>query len=126
MIFTYNKIVKRKNKVEIALKDIDIQLKKRFDAIPNIVAVLKKYLSHEETIFTQVAALRTPIKITDKEIDTDMQQKVSEWLTSVQIAMENYPNLKSNESVIHLQRSINEYAEQIAASQRIYNQSVLQ
>lgn len=125
MIFTYNKIVKNRNQIDFAKKNVDIQLKKRFEALPNLVAVLKKYLSHEKEIFENIARLRTSIKEGSKQEQLQAEQQLSGLLGQVSVAVEAYPDLKSNESLLHLQRSINEFAEQIAASQRAYNGAVL-
>ncbi|MDO6517770.1 LemA family protein [Zobellia uliginosa] len=126
MIFTYNKIVKSKNQIDFALKNIDVQLKKRFEALPNLVAVLKKYMSHEKGIFEKIAELRAAIENSkNRNEKLEAEQALSHLLGGINLTVENYPELKTNESVIHLQRSINEYAEQISASQRAYNGAVL-
>ncbi|OWW25046.1 hypothetical protein B4Q04_10885 [Zobellia sp. OII3] len=126
MIFTYNKIVKNKNQIDFALKNIDVQLKKRFEALPNLVAVLKKYMSHEKGIFEKIAELRVAIQNSkNRNEQLEAEQELSHLLGGINLTVENYPELKTNESVIHLQRSINEYAEQISASQRAYNGAVL-
>lgn len=125
MIWTYNKIVKHKNHIKFSKKNIDVQLKKRFEALPNIASVVKKYLSHESEIHTTIASLRSSYKTASGAAKIDLENQLSNLLGNLAVSFENYPELKSNESVIHLQRSINEFAEQISASQRAYNNSVL-
>lgn len=126
MIWTYNKIVKYKNHIEFTVQNIDVQLKKRFDALPNIATTVKKYLTHEKEVHTDIASLRSRYTSTDSKAEKlDLENHLSQLLSNVLVTIENYPELKSNESVIHLQRSINEFAEQISASQRVYNTAVL-
>ncbi len=126
MIWTYNKIVKNKNHIRYTMQNIDIQLKKRFEALPNIATTVKKYLTHEKDVHSDIARLRSQYKATNtKEESLGIEQQLSELLSTIMVSVENYPELKSNESVILLQRSINEFAEQISASQRAYNNAVL-
>jgi len=126
MIFTYNKIVKKKNDLDYSLKNIDVQLKKRFESLPNIAAVVKKYMSHEKELLTNITKIRSDYNETGptaKNISTEKQ--ISQWLGDISVALENYPDLKSIEAVVLLQRTINELAEQISASERAYNASVV-
>ena len=126
MIFTYNKIVKKKNQVDYSLKNIDVQLKKRFESLPNVAAVVKKYMTHEKELLTNITKIRSnydETAATDKNLASE--KEISNWLGNVSIALENYPELKSNESVVLLQGTINELAEQISASERAYNGSVV-
>lgn len=126
MIFTYNKIVKNKNHITYSLKNIDVQLKKRFESLPNVATVLKKYMSHEKELLTDITKIRAnydETAATSKNVETEKQ--ISDWLGNVSIALENYPELKSIEAVVLLQRTINELAEQISASERAYNGSVV-
>ncbi|MDO6490665.1 MULTISPECIES: LemA family protein [unclassified Cellulophaga] len=125
MIWTYNRIVKYKNHIKFSKQNIDVQLKKRFEALPNIATTVKKYLSHENEIHTKITKLRSNYTTTTGSEKIAVENQLSKLLGNLSISFENYPELKSNDSVIHLQRSINEFAEQISASQRAYNNSVL-
>ena len=126
MIWVYNKIVKNKNNIHYASQNIDIQLKKRFEALPNIATTVKKYLAHEKDLHSDIARLRNQYKTTStKEEGLGVEQELSELLSTIMVNVENYPELKSNESILLLQRSINEFAEQISASQRAYNNAVV-
>ena len=125
MIWTYNRIVKYKNHIKFSKQNIDVQLKKRFEALPNIASTVKKYLSHENEIHTKIASLRNSYTTTNGSEKIAIENQLSKLLGNLSVSFENYPELKSNESVTHLQRSINEFAEQISASQRAYNNSVL-
>jgi len=122
----YNSLVSKKNQVENIFASVDTQLKKRYDLIPNLVASVSKYMEHEKSLLTEVTKLRAEANkpnISD-EHKIALDAKVTSALGSIMIAVENYPDLKANENVMHLQRSLNEVEEQIAASRRAYNQAV--
>lgn len=122
----YNSLVAKKNQVDNIFATIDTQLKKRYDLIPNLVASVSKYMEHEKSLLKDITALRTQANnpnLSEKE-KIDLDTKVSTALGSIMIAVENYPDLKANENVMHLQRSLSEIEEQIAAARRAYNQAV--
>jgi len=126
VILMYNSLVSKKNQVENIFASVDTQLKKRYDLIPNLVASVSKYMEHEKSLLTEVTKLRAEANkpnISD-EHKIALDAKVTSALGSIMIAVENYPDLKANENVMHLQRSLNEVEEQIAASRRAYNQAV--
>ncbi|MEN8302509.1 MAG: LemA family protein [Campylobacterota bacterium] len=126
LILMYNSLVSKKNQVENIFASVDTQLKKRYDLIPNLVATVSKYMEHEKSLLTEVTKLRAEASkpnISD-EHKIALDAKVTSALGSIMVAVENYPDLKANENVMHLQRSLNEVEEQIAASRRAYNQAV--
>ena len=126
LILMYNSLVSKKNQVENIFASVDTQLKKRYDLIPNLVASVSKYMEHEKSLLTEVTKLRAEANkpnISD-EHKIALDAKVTSALGSIMVAVENYPDLKANENVMHLQRSLNEVEEQIAASRRAYNQAV--
>ncbi len=126
LILMYNSLVAKKNQVENIFAGIDAQLKKRYDLIPNLVASVSKYMEHEKSILEEVTKLRSEANkpnISDKQ-KIDLDAKISTALGSIMIAVENYPELKANENVMHLQHSLNEIEEQISAARRAYNQAV--
>ncbi len=126
LILMYNSLVSKKNQVENIFASVDTQLKKRYDLIPNLVATVSKYMKHEKSLLTEVTKLRAEASkpnISD-EHKIALDAKVTSALGSIMVAVENYPDLKANENVMHLQRSLNEVEEQIAASRRAYNQAV--
>ncbi len=126
LILMYNSLVAKKNQVENIFASIDTQLKKRYDLIPNLVASVSKYMEHERSILEDITKLRAEANkpnISDNEkIKLDAQ--ITSALGSIMIAVENYPELKANENVIHLQHTLSEVEEQIAAARRAYNQAV--
>jgi LemA protein len=126
LVLMYNSLVAKKNQVENIFASVDTQLKKRYDLIPNLVASVSKYMEHEKSILEEVTKLRADANkpnISDEQ-KIALDAKVSSALGSIMIAVENYPELKANENVMHLQHSLNEVEEQIAAARRAYNQAV--
>jgi len=126
LVLMYNSLVAKKNQVENIFSSVDTQLKKRYDLIPNLVASVSKYMEHEKSILEEVTKLRADANkpnISDEQKIT-LDAKVSSALGSIMIAVENYPELKANENVMHLQNSLNEVEEQISAARRAYNQAV--
>lgn len=126
LILMYNTLVAKKNNVENIFASVDTQLKKRYDLVPNLVASVSKYMEHEKSLLTEVTQLRSQANKSHLSNEHKMQldSKMSSALGSIMIAVENYPELKANENVMHLQRSLNEVEEQIAAARRTYNQAV--
>lgn len=126
LILMYNSLVAKKNQVDNIFASIDTQLKKRYDLIPNLVASVSKYMEHEKSILQEITKLRSEANkpnISEKQkIKLDAQ--ITSALGSIMIAVENYPELKANENVIHLQHTLSEVEEQISAARRAYNQAV--
>jgi len=126
LVLMYNSLVAKKNQVENIFASVDTQLKKRYDLIPNLVASVSKYMEHEKSILEEVTQLRADANkpnISDEQ-KIALDAKVSSALGSIMVAVENYPELKANENVMHLQHSLHEVEEQISAARRAYNQAV--
>lgn len=126
LVLMYNSLVAKKNQVENIFASVDTQLKKRYDLVPNLVASVSKYMEHEKSILEEITKLRSEANkphISD-EHKMALDTKMSAALGSIMIAVENYPDLKANENVMHLQRSLSEIEEQISAARRAYNQAV--
>jgi len=126
LVLMYNSLVAKKNQVDNIFATIDTQLKKRYDLIPNLVAAVSKYMEHEKSTLQKITKLRSEANRTDisQKEKIDLDAKVSSALGSIMVAVENYPELKANENVVHLQHSLNEVEAQIAAARRAYNQAV--
>lgn len=126
LIYSYNALVRKKNQVEFSFSGVDVMLKKRYDLIPNIVQSVQKIMTHESTLFEKITALRS--KISDG-LDTEkrfgLENEMSQLLGQLNVTMENYPDIKSNENMMHLQRTLTETEEQLSASRRAYNASVI-
>jgi len=125
-VLMYNSLIGKKNQVENIFAGVDAVLKKRFDLIPNLVASVERYMEHEESTLEQVTELRAQAmkpNLSDSQ-KIALDAKLTAALGSITVAMEAYPDLKANENVMHLQRSLNEIEEQISAARRAYNQAV--
>jgi LemA protein len=127
----YAGLIKKKNRALEALSSIDVQLKKRHDLIPNILKIAKKFMEHEEEVLTKVTQMRT---ISASDYDKNNPEEVSQHIEAnkkLQSAMmnffavaENYPDLKSQETMVRAQETFEEVEGHISAARRFYNSSV--
>ena len=122
----YNGLVGKKNRVENAFATIDTMLKKRYDLIPNLVAMVKQYMKHESGVLTEITALRAKATAGGVSSDekVDLNNRIGSALQGIMVAVEAYPELKANENFRHLQRTLNEVEEQISAARRAFNAAV--
>ena len=119
----YNSLVNRRNQVRYAFASIDVQLKKRFDLIPNLVEVVKGFAAHEKQTLEAVTQART--QASRKGATWQDQEMLAHASKSLIAVAEAYPDLKSDRQFLFLQRSLSECEEQIAAARRAYNASVM-
>jgi LemA protein len=123
LIGMYNNLIRKRNEVDNAFGGMDVQLKKRYDLIPNIVATVKQYATHEKELLTQITEMRA--KATSGNLSTEekvaLDNQISTGMKNILVAVENYPDLKANENFLNLQRTLNEVESQISASRRTYN-----
>lgn len=126
LVLIYNSLVAKKNQVQNISASVDVMLKKRYDLIPNLVALASRYMEHEKELLTQITSLRAlAMKPDISQADKiSLDKKLSTALGSVMVAMEAYPELKANENILHLQQSLNEIEEQLSAARRAYNQAI--
>lgn len=127
----YARIITRKNGALAALSSIEVQLRKRYDLIPNTLKLAQKYLSHERELITEVTALReqassqshakTPEE-TKALFDTDAL--LSQKMSALKIRLENYPDLKGNQTVEQAMRTWADIEDNISAARRFYNSAV--
>lgn len=120
----FNLLISKKNQVAFAFASIDVQLKKRYDLIPNLVASCEKYMGHEQTVLKELTATRSQVQQGGKHDPIALDGQLSSQLRSVFALAENYPDLKAVESFTQLQRALNEVEEQLAASRRAFNAAV--
>lgn len=125
-ILMYNSLIGKKNQVDNIFAGVDTVLKKRYDLIPNLVASVERYMEHEKSTLEKITEYRAQAMKSGISDDAKiaLDAKLSAALGSITVAMEAYPDLKANENVMHLMRSLNEIEEQISAARRAYNQSV--
>jgi LemA protein len=122
----YNGLVGKKNDVDYAFSGMDTMLKKRYDLLPNLVAIVKTYMEHEKSTFVEISAMRSQRdapQLKQEEKDA-LDSKVESAMSRVMLSVENYPNLKANVNFLKLQAAWNECEEQIAASRRAFNSAV--
>lgn len=127
----YVSVIQKKNKVKEAFYSIDVQLQKRYDLIPNILAIAKKFMEHEKTLIEEVTNLRVEAlklaqdynSINDKiKIDNQIEGKLGQLMVSV----ENYPQLKSDQTMVEAMKTYQDVEEHIAAARRFYNSAALE
>ena len=122
VIALYNSLVQLKNLVDEAWSGIDVQLKKRYDLIPNLVETVKGYAKHEKGVFEKVAQLRTQA-MGAKSVDE--QAKVEGELTSTLKTLfavaESYPELKADQNFLNLQKSLKDIEDELEKARRYYN-----
>jgi len=121
----YNGLISLKTRTEEAWSDITVQLKRRYDLIPNLVATIKGYAKHEKKVFEEVTRARTAaISAKGMGSKAEAEKNLAGALKSVFAVAENYPNLKANENFLKLQGELSETENKVEASRRFYNANV--
>ena len=125
----YVSVIMAKNKVKEAFSSIDVQLKKRYDLIPNILTIASKFMEHERGLLEEITKLRAQaleipkdLSQTDKKFALD--KEISSKLGQIMVAVENYPQLKSDQTMVTAMQTYNEVEEHISAARRFYNSAV--
>jgi LemA protein len=122
VIAIYNSLVQLKIRAQNSWSDIDVQLKRRYDLIPNLVETVKGYAQHERSTFEAVTNARTKaMQVTSVSDKGQAENFLSSALKSLFAVAENYPQLKANENFLHLQASLSEIEEAIQSARRYYN-----
>ena len=126
IVAIYNGLVTARNKVKNAWAQIDVQLNRRADLIPNLVETVKGYAAHESSVFEDVTAARAGLMNANgvKEI-SDANNQLSSTLKTLFAVAENYPELKANENFKDLQAQLAQAEDKIAYSRQFYNDTVL-
>jgi LemA protein len=127
VIGAYNGLVRLKNRTEEAWSDIDVQLKRRYDLIPNLVSTVKGYAAHESGVFERVTEARTKaMSATGIAEKGQAENMLAGALKSVFAVAEAYPELKANENFLELQRELSDTENKIQAARRFYNGNVME
>lgn len=125
VIGIYNGLITLKNRVDEAWSDIDVQLKRRHDLIPNLVSTVKGYATHEKELFEKVTEARTAAMGAGTPAEKEKAENMlSGTLKSLFAVSENYPDLKANQNFMELQRELTDTEDKIQASRRFYNGNV--
>lgn len=125
VILMYNGLVQSRNKVDNAWSQIDVQLQRRFDLIPNLVEAVKGYMQHEESVLTKVTELRTSwanAQTVSEKAELDNQ--LSGALKTIMAVSENYPDLKASQNFNTLQEELRSTENKISYARQFYNDSV--
>ena len=126
IIVTYNRFVRYRNQIDNAWSQIDVQLRRRYDLIPNLVNTVKGYAAHEKAIFENVAAARSA-GIAAKTVGEQAQaeNQITQALRQLFAVVENYPDLKANENFLAFQEELTGTEGRIAFARQFYNDQVL-
>ena len=133
-VMAYNRFIALRNRTDEAWADIDVQLKRRYDLIPNLVDTVKGYASHERETLDQVTEARataTQTHVDPSNLSTEQivamagaEEALSQSLSRLLAVAENYPDLKANTNFLELQRELSDTENKIQASRRFYNTNV--
>jgi len=125
IVATYNRLILLKNRVKEAWSDIDVQLKRRYNLIPNLVNTVKGYATHERELLENVTKARTSAMQADTmKQKEEAENALSSTLKSLFAVAENYPDLKASTNFLELQRELRDTEDKIQASRRFYNTNV--
>ena len=125
LIAVYNGLVRLKNQTDEAWSDIDVQLKRRYDLIPNLVSTVKGYAAHESGVFEKVTEARAAaMGATGPQAKMAAENALSGTLKSLFAVAENYPELKANENFLQLQAQLADLEDKVQAARRFYNGNV--
>lgn len=125
VIGTYNGLIKSRIKVDNAWSQIDVQLQRRFDLIPNFVESVKGYMKHESDTFEKIAALRTSwANASSVSEKAELDNQLSSTLKTIMAVSESYPDLKANQNFLDLSEELRNTENKISFSRQFYNDSV--
>ena len=125
LVFTYNRLVRMRYRAKEAISDINIQLKRRYDLIPNLVETVKGYMKHEKSVLENVTKARAAVAGGGDPLERAEKENVlSGTLKTLFAVAEGYPDLKANANFLDLQRELTDTENKIQASRRFYNTTV--
>jgi LemA protein len=125
LIYYFNKFVVLGVRIDNSLSQIDVQLKKRADLVPNLVNIVKGYVKHEKDMITKVTDARKAL-LAAKDISSKVKagDKLQSALKTIFALAENYPNLKANENFLQLQNELSAIEDKVAYSRQYYNDNI--
>jgi len=125
LVAVYNNFIKRRNRVQESWSDIEVQLKRRYNLIPNLVETVKGYATHEREVFTKVTDARAKAMQAESIKDrAEAERGLTGALKSLFAVAENYPNLRASENFQKLQDELTDTEDKIQAARRFYNGNV--
>lgn len=126
VIFTYNRLVVLRNRIDNAWSQIDVQLKRRYDLIPNLVEAVKGYAAHESGVFQKVTEARASMASAQSVAEQGpAQNQITQALKSLFAVAEAYPDLKANQNFMMLQEELSGTESKIAYARQFYNDTVM-
>ncbi len=125
----YVQIIKKRNNAKEAMSGIDVQLRKRYDLIPNILTIAAKFLEHERGLMNEITELRSQASSIKSDTETiakkiELDNAITSKMSQLLVSVENYPQLKSDQTMIQAMQTYSEVEEHIAAARRFYNSAV--
>ncbi len=125
LIFTFNSLIKLRNRTKEAWADIDVQLKRRYNLIPNLVEVVKGYAGHEKGVFEKVSEARSrAMGAQSPKEKVEAENILSGTLKTLFAVSENYPQLKASVNFLELQQELRDTEDKVQAARRFYNSNV--
>ena len=125
VVSTYNELITARHKVKNAWSQIDVQLQRRFDLIPNFVETVKGYMTHEKDTLTKVTELRSSwANASTVDEKAKLNNQLSDTLKTIMAISENYPDLKANQNFLDLQEELRNTENKISFSRQFYNDTV--
>lgn len=126
VIATYNRLITLRNRVREAFSDIDVQLKRRYDLIPNLLETVKGYAAHEKGVFEKVTEARTKAMSAQGMTERGQAENMLTGALKTLFAVsENYPDLKASANFVELQRELRDTEDKIQAARRFHNTNVM-
>lgn len=125
IIYIYNSLIRLRVRVHNAWSQIDVQLKRRYDLIPNLVDTVKGYMKHEKSVLEEVTKARTSLLKGSTSQKAKASNQITEALKTIFAVAENYPNLKASENFKMLQEELSGTESKIAYARQFYNDSVM-
>lgn len=124
----YVSLIRKKNRLKESASGIDVQLKKRYDLIPNLLTMAAKFMEHEKTLMEEITKLRSDamaVNFTENPAQRfELENRLSSKIGEFRLSAENYPDMKSNQAMINTMESLKDVEEHIAAARRFYNSNV--
>ncbi len=125
IIYAFNRLVTLRTRIDEAFSDIEVQLKRRYDLIPNVIETVKGYMGHERQVFENVTQARSAaMGAHDPHAKAEKENALSSTLKTLFAVSENYPDLKANANFLDLQRELADTENKIQAARRFYNGNV--
>lgn len=126
LIYYFNKFVLLSNRIDNSLSQIDVQLRRRADLVPNLISTVKGYVKHEASMIAKVTdARKALVGATGIVNKIKAGDKLQHALAGLFAIAENYPNLKANENFLQLQQELSSIEDKVAYSRQFYNDSIL-